>query len=177
MKGTTKGVRMAKTPKTRKGETILPDRLARAAPYDDVLALPADEQYEAAIARRDRLRQHPDHAAKEVLMAALRATLSRPEVRASITTGRLMYLFEEVVTGFVPGESVLEVLEPLHAFLSSRYGGGRPRKVDHEKVLRRRSALEQAWHPTPTQEVAREAGTSERNVQKILAKARKKKPG
>lgn len=118
------------------------------------------------------IQQHPDYVAMQRLSDALVQAHLSPEVRASAVMSSFVFLVRETLAEFVPGTELGDLVEPLRRLLAD-HGGGRPPKTDPAAVMKKQTALEAAWHPSPQKEAAKLYGITDRTVRNY-AKSTKK---
>lgn len=71
------------------------------------------------MAETERQRAHPDFLACQRIAAALQDAHLDPQVLMSPQLTRFVWLMRELIADFVPGETLEQLLEPLHKLLSS----------------------------------------------------------
>ena len=105
--------------------TPLPLGKGRALHFDRLYGI--DPELDTILSVEAHLRQHPDAAAQAWIEKALQAIHLDPAVTGqSPELARFVWLMRELLTDFIPGMTLEQMLEPLHTVLSRHPNSGRP---------------------------------------------------
>lgn len=138
-----------------------------AKAQSDALAAGKDELHALAL-MNERMEAHPDAAAAKRISEALEALHLDPALRNSPGLSHFVFLMRELITDFLPGMSVNQMLEPLRTVLS-HHGGGAKAKHDHDRIRHYHASLTSTGDADrATTMTAEHFGISTRMVRKVL---------
>ena len=126
----------------------------RAVFYESIEALNLDEQVDAMRRRNAAMRAHPDYAAKARIEQALVGAHLDPLLLGAPELSRFVFIMRELLHESEPGDTLPEILQPLHTLLSRRGGGRRPvttqwqewsDRFDKLKMVRRQATTRELY--------------------------------